>query len=111
LCSSFLLFLPDCAIISSPKVGGVGSLAYLELLIFSSLSPLEIADPGDKFNHFLAFERRMIVTLDVVLVTDLTNELFALGNATVMGLTNVTKPLNKKIAGVPLPPRQVLRAH
>lgn len=53
----------------------------------------------------------MIVTLDVVLVTDLTNELFALGNATVMGLTNVTKPLNKKIAGVPLPPRQALRAH
>ena len=72
-------------------------LAHLQLLIFRPLSPLEISDPGDEFNNFFTFERRMIVTLDVVLVANFTDEFFAFANAAVMRLTSVIKRRHKKV--------------
>jgi hypothetical protein len=78
-------------IVSGLNDAKVVRLAHLQLIKFGPLSTLEIPKPGDKFNHFLTFKRSVVVTLDVVLVADFTDEFFAFGDATVVCLKNVLK--------------------
>ena len=60
------------------KAGGI----IMEGPFFRQLDNAQmLSDPGDELNHFLMFERKMILALDVVLITDFTDELFAFGNA------------------------------
>lgn len=83
-------------IVSTLKGARVARPVHLQLIKFGPLSTLEIPEPRDKFSYFLAFKRSVVVTLDVVLVADVTDEFFAFGDATVVCLTIVSKNAMQK---------------
>ena len=74
--------LPRLAI----KLVVLGADLTLELLILGALLALKITQSVDEFVDFFALEGTVAVSFDVMLVADLSNELFAFYQTTVVCL-------------------------
>jgi hypothetical protein len=64
----------------------LGADLTLKLFILGALFALKITQSIDKFVNFFALEGTVVISFDMMLVADLSNEFFAFDQATVMFL-------------------------
>ena len=102
--------LPRLAI----KLVVLGADLTLELLILGALLALKITQSVDEFVDIFALEGTVAVSFDIMLVADLSNELFAFYQTTVVYLRNSVQFLCEPSLcdkWLPWPPQPTLRVH